>query len=749
MDKCFADGGCVDKSRHIYARRKEDVKLKELIIDDCSTVYVNGPRAVGKSSLVRSVTDDSNEVITINVDLRFYSRKEYTPENWFLMLFQAIDSSLSFVLPNFRHGEVINWFRTYSSEYSSQANYLLDFFKLFIRGEKNIKRKFVIVFDEVDVIQSNGYHTDNFLTGIVLLNKELQNLNLSQVLISISHPMFLVRELKYSDIKIGTRIIVNDFENIDEITMKDWAEGLFNINEESRLKLTKEIIEYTGGHPYISGIIGNIINSEYSGNIENNTLKKIIDQFITDQKSSSNINPHFEAPRDFILMRPSLAYEVLDFYEQVIAVDGYIDLDIEKKTANDPKLIIAVLSITGLVRRHYSGQYKCRSYIYRRIFNDKWVGNTKSHLGSRLFSGNVLASHKRSDLPKIGLINCGGTLGMTEHDGKIQAPSNEEEFYRMFPSLSHMADVRLIPFRIKDGANMFIEDYSELAKHIYLRRDDGFDAFIIMHGTDTLTYTASGVAFALGKGLNCPVVFVASQAPVSVRYGDAEINLKRAFAVATMKINEVVICFNDSVFRAVRTEKLSDYRFNGFHSPTYPAIATISEKIELSEKWSSENETNKSSAPEYMLNNEFEPNILQIVQYPGINPKNYEDIVFSCGSKVKAIIIQSLGLGNLPTMGEYNFLPFISRAVSKNIPVVITSKYPILPEFVEKYIPASRPVQSGAIHAGNMTPSAALTKLSWILKGIYKEVEIGITKVENLIRVVERKMKTNYIGELD
>ncbi len=112
-------------------------------------------------------------------------------------------------------------------------------------------------------------------------------------------------------------------------------------------------------------------------------------------------------------------------------------------------------------------------------------------------------------------------------------------------------------------------------------------------------------------------------------------------------------------------------------------------------------------------------------------------------------MIQSLRVGILKNIGEYNYLPFIEKLTTNGIPVVITSKYPILPEMMDKYEPASGPIDKGAIPAGNMTGSAAFAKLSWLLPQIKRDIANGRIKPQHKLVELQKRLIHNYIGEID
>ncbi|MDQ1354346.1 MAG: L-asparaginase [Acidobacteriota bacterium] len=141
--------------------------------------------------------------------------------------------------------------------------------------------------------------------------------------------------------------------------------------------------------------------------------------------------------------------------------------------------------------------------------------------------------------------------------------------------------------------------------------------------------------------------------------------------------------------------------------------------------------------------------MLQIGQYPGFDPA-WLDMLIESGN-IKGIIIESLGIGNLPTLkSKYNLLPVIGKAIKEHqIPVIITSRYPINPEFTDKYIPATEPLQLGVISAGNMTSSAALTKLMWLLPQIEKDIKNGDLKEQYKLEEIRKLMAHSYVGEVD
>jgi L-asparaginase/Glu-tRNA(Gln) amidotransferase subunit D len=264
-----------------------------------------------------------------------------------------------------------------------------------------------------------------------------------------------------------------------------------------------------------------------------------------------------------------------------------------------------------------------------------------------------------------------------------------------------------------------------------------------VHGTDTLPHTASAVAYALGEGLSFPVVFVGSQTAPHVIHGDARINLMRACTLATRNdIPEVVAVINDQIHRAVRVEKRDDFRFDGMHSPTFEPLGLIADRIEIKESLVRK----LPKIPEITLRNEFSHNVFKIGLYPGLDPDFLKPILND--SNLEGVIIETLGIGNIPVEGKWSLIPFIEKATSLNIPVLLVSQFPIQPEMTAKYQPASAPLAAGAIGAANMAPPAAVTKFMWVLPQIRRRIDAGSVRIDDKRAEVARWMNLDFVGEV-
>jgi len=382
------------------------------------------------------------------------------------------------------------------------------------------------------------------------------------------------------------------------------------------------------------------------------------------------------------------------------------------KGGNESSLELKILLPYGLLRQT-GERLESKGGLFRRRFDDAWAGRMLDRIAGgrsmQQYRGRTKGSRKR-----ICVINAGGTLGMVERGEQIVPPRDAEEFRGYFTSLDSIAQTEFINlFPPRDSINVFPDQWITIARYIFARRHDAFDGFVVAHGTDTMAYTASAVAFALGPNLGFPVVFTGAQTTPDVAYGDAHVNLYRACEVAKKPIHEVVISFGNFVYRAVRAQKKDDRRFDGFESPTYPPLAEITGEINVRTELLREAPT----GGDIKLRAEFERSILLVPQFPGLEPGFFSHLLGDAegGRPCKGVIVQTLGAGNVASEMPYSFIPFVQRAYRRGIPVIVTSQYPPDPGTHTKYTPAQAPLAAGAIHAGNMTLAAAVTKFRWVL----------------------------------
>jgi len=340
---------------------------------------------------------------------------------------------------------------------------------------------------------------------------------------------------------------------------------------------------------------------------------------------------------------------------------------------------------------------------------------------------------------EICLIYTGGTIGMQRIKGVLIPPNNPEAFLKIAPELEGQFDFR--PLMNKDSTNINPADWKIIANEIYERRNAGYKGFIVAHGTDTMHFTASAVAFALGKNLNFPVVFTGAQTIPDVLHGDARVNLLRAFKVATTTdIAEVVISFGEYVFRGCRTQKRDERLFNAYESPSFFPLAYITEDI-LSRGL----HKTRTEVPENIeFINDFAPGILQVSLIPGLEPNLLSSLLDN--ENCRGIVLQSFGAGNVPNESRFSWTDFIKDATYKGKPVLITSQFPANATTHTDYEAGIAARKAGAIPTGNMTSACATVKFRWVLAQIDG---VKFDNGEDKINRINEMMNTVFIGEMD
>jgi L-asparaginase len=346
---------------------------------------------------------------------------------------------------------------------------------------------------------------------------------------------------------------------------------------------------------------------------------------------------------------------------------------------------------------------------------------------------------------RLVIIGTGGTIGMSEIEEGMVRPGRTPEWVYQAEDLFGRRPTFEAPFNPLDSANVGPSEWTDITRTILARQGD-YDGVVVSHGTDTLAFSASAVAFALGKDLSFPVVFTGSQTTSDVLHGDAVSNILRALLVATQDLPEVVVLFGERIFRATRTQKKDDLRFDAFESPGYPELGFVAEEVQIFRR--SLLPKAGPTGPLVGRPTEFSSGILHIAQMPGSEAAFYEAAIESDRVPCRGVIISSLGAGNLPNRAdEFNLITLIDKAKARSIPVFLTSQYPVLPANYLRYSTSSAAVQAGAIPTGNMTVSAVVAKLSWIIPQVDREIADGILADGGRAGRIEAMMSNEYVGE--
>ncbi|MFW6157501.1 MAG: asparaginase, partial [Balneolaceae bacterium] len=310
-------------------------------------------------------------------------------------------------------------------------------------------------------------------------------------------------------------------------------------------------------------------------------------------------------------------------------------------------------------------------------------------------------------MKKILLIQTGGTIAMQSNNADDSPELDIDRWsallHEEIPELSQIAKVEAARLFFEDSSDISPGHWSALIRYIG-EQYKNFDGFVILHGTDTMAYTASALSFGLQQ-LGKPVILTGSQVPMSNLRSDARRNLVNALEMATLPLCEVAICFNDHLFRGNRSTKMSIGDFDAFASPNFPPLAEIGLNIELH---------HSRNCPDLPLAAypAFDPGVFLLKIFPGLSPKLLERIDLS---GVKALVIEAFGSGNFPVQGSHSLLPFFRHCLSDRKLLVITSQAPYDSVDLGKYASGRQAGELGAVGAGDMTTEAVLTKIMYLL----------------------------------
>jgi L-asparaginase len=277
-----------------------------------------------------------------------------------------------------------------------------------------------------------------------------------------------------------------------------------------------------------------------------------------------------------------------------------------------------------------------------------------------------------------------------------------------------------------DSSDMAVNDWNKIGEEIANRYDE-FDGFVVLHGTDTMAYTAAALSFML-KNLNKPVILTGSQIPLCEVRSDGVDNIVTSLIIAgDCRVREVCLYFGGRLLRGNRATKMSADGLLAFDSPNCPRLAEAG--ISIRYLPSPKPPKIDEGAPLTLCKFEDVP-IVVLKVFPGISFHIFDKLMTE---KLRGIVLETFGAGNIPGEGK-SLLPIIKRAFSAGSVVTVCSQCPQGTVSLGTYATSSPLKGAGAVSGYDMTTEAAVAKLYYLFSKDYSTEEIKTLMEENLHR---------------
>lgn len=321
---------------------------------------------------------------------------------------------------------------------------------------------------------------------------------------------------------------------------------------------------------------------------------------------------------------------------------------------------------------------------------------------------------KNNNKASVLIIYTGGTIGMVQHlaSGTL-APVQFDQIVNEVPELNkfnlNLKSLVLNP--AIDSSNMNPKIWGKIAQSIK-KNYNNYDGFVILHGTDTMAYTASALSYMF-ENLDKPIILTGSQLPIGTLRTDGKENLITSVEMAAAKIDgksiipEVCIYFDFKLYRGNRTVKRDSELFSAFHSVNYPELAVAGIDI----KYSQEFIYHPGNNGILKVNTNFDENVVILKMFPGMSQGVFSSILNISG--LKGVVLETFGSGNVPTSRW--LVNCIKRAIKKGILILNVTQCDGGRVVMGQYETSMELLNVGVVSGKDMTTEAAITKLMFLL----------------------------------
>ncbi len=326
--------------------------------------------------------------------------------------------------------------------------------------------------------------------------------------------------------------------------------------------------------------------------------------------------------------------------------------------------------------------------------------------------------------PKIALLYVGGSIGMVmnQKTHRIEPVESLGMVHRAVPEMQKEVSLEFFAIANVGSSDITPQHWVDIARKVEELYED-FDGFVVVHGTNTMSYTAAALSFAL-QNLRKPVVLTGALLPINDIAGDGRMNLIFAIRAACLDIAEVCVVLGPRVIRGTRAKKVDDSLLQTFDSPRFPALADFSNEIRLHPWRTVRRKRTLSCRPE------FDANVFVVTLTPGISQEYLAAVL---AGNPHGIILRAYGPGMLPD----HLFPWLRELKKREIPTVIISQTLRGAVDLQKFRRQLTLEELGVISGKNMGFECSVVKLMWAL-----------TQAKTPARVREL-MEKSLVGELD